>query len=126
MMHTLEVVLRVLRPAGGTEDEVEAATEDLVDQVIEQPGVASAPVSLVGRPGTKGVDPLDIGVALLTVLAEAPALYDLIGRARDWMRGNRRYPVQVEIDDDVLKVDGASEEDIRNIIEVWLRRHGKR
>ena len=124
MAQRVDVVVRLEAPPGTADDQLEAATEDLVDHVLEQSDVHRAPGQLDGPPLQKsGIEALELGVAILSVLAELPALYDLVKRARSWNDAERRYRLRLEIDGNVLEVDSASEEDIRRLLKRLLRRH---
>jgi hypothetical protein len=123
-VQTVDVVLRIVAPSGTTRPALEDATEDLVEQLCALPGVrrAPAPPGPSGEPEGKGPGVLEVGVAVLSVVAAAPQLYDLAARIRDWVRGDGRYQVRIETDDEVFEAKGSSEEDIQAVIKAWLHR----
>jgi hypothetical protein len=123
-VQTVDVMLRIVAPSGTTWHALEDATEDLVAQLCALPGVrrAPAPPDSSGEPEGKGPDALEVGVAVLSVVAAAPQLYELAARIRDWVRGDGRYQVRIETDDEVFEGRGTSEEDIQAVVKAWLRR----
>jgi hypothetical protein len=123
-VQTVDVVLRIGAPPGTTSPVLEDVTEDLVEQLCALSGVRRAPAppgSSWEREG-KGPGALEVGVAVLSVVAAAPQLYDLAARIRDWVRGNGRYQVRIETDDEVFEAKATSEEDIQAVVKAWLRR----
>jgi hypothetical protein len=127
-MQTVDVMLRVVAPSGTTRHALEDDTEDLVEQLCALPGVRRAPALPASswEPEGKGPSALEVGVAVLSVVAAAPQLYDFADRIREWVRGDGRYQVRIETDDEVFEAKGTSEEDIQAVVKAWLRRQRER
>jgi Effector Associated Constant Component 1 len=77
-----------------------------------------------GRPpaGAKGVDVGAIGTLVVT-LGQQAQLGAVVSALLDWALRDRHRRVRVELDGDVLEVDGLSARDQRRIVDHWLRRH---
>jgi hypothetical protein len=124
-VQTVDVVLRIVAPPGTNRSALEDDTEDLVELLCALPGVRQVPEppGLSGEPLDKGSPgALEVGVAVLSVVAAAPQLYELAARIRDWVRADGRYRVRIETDDEVFEAEATSEEDIQAVVKAWLRR----
>lgn len=94
-----------------------------VDRVTAVPG-GPAP------PGARAVDAAQLGALLVTLGTSVTALNQVVTVLRDWFgrvrRGTRaesRPALRLVMDDDVLEISEASDEQVAQALEAFVRRH---
>lgn len=70
-------------------------------------------------PGARG-SALEWAQLVVTLAGNLPALAMFI---RGWARDNRRARVRLEVDGDVIELDGASDPQSRQLLDQFLARH---
>jgi hypothetical protein len=83
---------------------------------VSTPPAAPAPV------GARGPDFAAIGTLIVT-LGQGHQLGEVLAALLEWVSRHGRRSVRVELDGDVLEVNGVSAHDQRRIINDWLQRH---
>jgi membrane-associated two-gene conflict system component 1 (EACC1) len=76
-------------------------------------------------PGAKGVG-AETGSLLIALAASGGVLTTLVGLVQAWLLRNAGSTVVVEIDGDRVELTGASDEERRRALEVWLAKHERR
>lgn len=87
--------------------------EHELDPVLPQ---STAPAGAKG-PGTEA------GSLLLALAASGGVLTSLVGLVQAWLLRNAGSTVVVEIDGDRVELTGATDEERRRALEVWLAKH---
>lgn len=93
-----------------------------VDRVTAVPG-APAP------PGTRAVDPAQLGALLVTLGTSVTALNQVVTVLRDWFgrvrrtREDSRPALRLVMDDDVLEISEASDEQVTEALRAFVERH---
>ena len=78
-------------------------------------------------PGTRAVDVAAVGALLVTLGGAATSINDIITVVRAWLpRGSARRTVRVEVDGDVLELSNASAAQQDELVDLFVRRHGRR
>jgi hypothetical protein len=72
--------------------------------------------------GAKAVDVLALGGLIIT-LAKSAGLSQVIGVVRGWLSRDSRRQVEIQMDGDVLKLSGVTDEDQRRLVDAWIARH---
>jgi hypothetical protein len=75
-------------------------------------------------PGAKGVGSDEVGSMLIVLAASGGVLTTLLGTLQAWLLRNSGSQVVVELDGDRLELTGATDEERRRALDVWLARHG--
>lgn len=117
-----EMSVRLELAAGGDE-ELEEATRSLRRELADL-----APVTDANRatapPGTRALDPAELGALLVAVKPTADLLRALVTAARGWLsRARTPASIRLEIDGDVLDVKGTTTEEQRRLADEWIRLH---
>ncbi len=89
-----------------------------VDDVTLVPGEAAPP-------GARVAGVLEIGALLVSLGNSAGALNQVVSVVRDWLgrcRGTRPS-LRLTLDDDVLEISQASEEQVTEAFDLFVRRH---
>lgn len=89
-----------------------------VDDVTAVPG-EEAP------PGARAVDVAEIGALLVSLGGSVTALNQVMGVLRDWLGRCRdtRPSLRLTMDGDVLEISEASDEQVTEAFDVFIRRH---
>lgn len=109
-------------PEAGPE-EVEELTSRLRRELLEL-DVEAVELARSGPapPGTKAVDVLAIG-GLIISLAKSSVLSNVVKTVQQWLGRDGRRSVEIQMDGDVLKLTGASDEEQRRLVDAWISRH---
>ena len=109
-------------PGADDADTAELATrlrEELVahdfDPITPQ---AAAP------PGAKGVGSGEVGSLLIVLAASGGVLTTLLETLQAWLLRNSGSQVVLELGGDRLELTGATDEERRRALDLWLARHG--
>jgi len=121
-----DVIQLQVMPAGdtaGDEDLAEAAAA-LQDELAELDVEAVLPATAgPAPPGSKGIELLALGGLLVKLGRSTHALREVVDAIRQWV-GRTGASVRMAIDGDVLEIKGASSADVKQLIDVWVQRHG--
>jgi hypothetical protein len=125
---------RVARLAMRIETDSEADAEELAElavylreQLLEL-DIESADPTTAGPapPGTRAGE-IFVAGALTVMLAQSSGLFTaLIDRVQSWVSPVGGRSVKLEIDGDVLEVNGITGRDQRELIKAWIDRHADR
>ncbi len=74
-------------------------------------------------PGAKGVGSGEIGSLLVVLAASGGVLTTLLGTLQAWLLRQSGSQVVVELDGDRLELTGATDDERRRALDVWLARH---
>ncbi|MGI9113172.1 MAG: effector-associated constant component EACC1 [Gaiellaceae bacterium] len=74
-------------------------------------------------PGAKGIGSGDLGSLLVVLTASGGVLTTLVGTLQAWLLRHSGSQIVVEIDGDRLELTGATDDELRRALEVWLARH---
>jgi hypothetical protein len=111
--------------AGGDADAEEVAdlTSQLRQELLEL-DVDAVELARSGPAprGTKAVDVLAIGGLILS-LAKSSALTHVVKVVQGWLSRDNRRQVEIQMDGDVLKLTGATDEEQRRLVDAWIARH---
>jgi hypothetical protein len=77
-----------------------------------------------GPDGARGVDVVQLGALLVTLVPSAEVLGYVFDLVKTWLNGRSSRSITVEIDGDVIEVTGATRADIGRLVEVFAARHG--
>lgn len=108
-------------------EELAVLAVQLREQLLEL-DIESAEPATVGPapPGTRAGEVLIAG-ALTVMLAQSSGLLTaLVEIAKSWVALGGNRSVKLEIDGDVLEVDGITRSDQRELIQSWIGRHADR
>lgn len=72
--------------------------------------------------GAKAVDVLALG-GLIVTLAKSAGVAQVIRVVRGWLARDSRRQVEIQMDGDVLKLSGVSDDDQRRLVDAWIARH---
>lgn len=120
-MARVDMTVRLELPAATTMAQAEAAALDLRQEALEVPGVDPVPPEPAPSTG-KGVEPGELAVLALSVVAEAPTLYQLAGSMLAWLRRGGGSRIHACVDGDCIELDRASSRDQQRILDAWIRR----
>ena len=73
--------------------------------------------------GTRGVDVGALGELLVTVAGSIPAIESAVQAIRGWLGRSRARRVVLQIGDDRLELDSATDEQQALLIRDWIKRH---
>jgi hypothetical protein len=111
--------------AGGDADAEEVAdlTSQLRQELLEL-DVDAVELARSGPApaGTKAVDVLAIGGLILS-LAKSSALTHVVKVVQGWLSRDNRRQVEIQMDGDVLKLTGATDDEQRRLVDAWIARH---
>jgi hypothetical protein len=105
-------------------DELVALAAQLRAQLLEL-DVESAEPATAGPapPGTRAGEILIAG-ALTVMLAQSSGLLTaIVENVKSWASLSRERSVKLEVDGDVLEVNGITRNDQRELIQAWINRH---
>jgi hypothetical protein len=120
----MDVLLSVDAGPGAEAAEREALAVRLRDELAEHELDADVPA--VDAPaGAKGLG-ADAGSLLLALAASGGVLTTLVGLVQAWLLRNAGSTVVVEVDGDRVELTGATDEERRRALEVWLAKHEQR
>jgi hypothetical protein len=108
-------------------EELAALAVQLREQLLEL-DVESAEPATVGQapPGTRAGEVLVAG-ALTVMLAQSSGLLTaIVETVKSWASLSRERSVKLEVDGDVLEVNGVTRSDQRKLIQAWIDRHTDR
>ena len=77
-------------------------------------------------PGTRAGDILVTGALTVTLVLSSRLLTALVETVRMWVSSAAGRRVRLEIDGDVLEVDGLTRQDQHKLIHAWIDRHTNR
>jgi hypothetical protein len=76
-------------------------------------------------PGARAAELAVLG-GLLVSLAKSPeTLKAVVGAVQGWLAGQRARSVEIEVDGDVLKVNGISSAEQQRLIDLFVERHAR-
>jgi hypothetical protein len=108
-------------------EELAALAVQLRGQLLEL-DIESAEPATVGQapPGTRAGEILIAG-ALTVMLAQSSGLLTaIVETVKSWASLSRERSVKLEVDGDVLEVNGITRSDQRDLIQAWIDRHTDR
>lgn len=108
-------------------EELAVLAVQLREQLLEL-DIESAEPATVGEapPGTRAGEILVAG-ALTVMLAQSSGLLTaLVETVKSWAGLSRERSVKLEVDGDVLEVNGITRSDQRELIQAWIDRHTNR
>jgi hypothetical protein len=110
--------------AGGDADAEEVAdlTSQLRQELLELDVDAVELARSGPAPATKAVDVLAIGGLILS-LAKSSALTHVVKVVQGWLSRDNRRQVEIQMDGDVLKLTGATDDEQRRLVDAWIARH---
>lgn len=121
-MFRTHMIVRLEPPAGATPEQAEAAARDLYQEMLEVPGVDPAPQEPAAPSDHKGVELGELAVVALSVVAEAPTLYQLAGSMLAWLRRGGGDRIRACVDGHCIELDRASYTDQQRILDAWIER----
>jgi hypothetical protein len=72
--------------------------------------------------GAKAVDVLALG-GLIVTLAKSAGVAQVIRVVRGWLSRDSRREVEIQMDGDVLKLTGVTDDEQRRLVDAWIARH---
>lgn len=108
-------------------EELAALAVQLREQLLEL-DIESAEPATLGQapPGTRAGEVLVAG-ALTVMLAQSSGLLTaIVETVKSWASLSRERSVKLEVDGDVLEVNGITRSDQRELIQAWIDRHTDR
>jgi hypothetical protein len=126
---TADVIhLQVVLASGGESDN-EAVAEGVLalgDELSELDVDEVEPVTAGDAPaGAKGIELLALGSLAVTLGHSSKVLREVVEAIRDWAHRTGTRNVKMTIDGDVLEIAGASTQDVKTLIDSWVKRHGE-
>ena len=111
---------------GAEAEEVAEATLQLRRELLEL-DVEAVELARVGEPppGTRAVDFVALGTLVIT-LANSKILSAVVGALWAWVGRQPQRNIKLEVDGDVLELNGVSSDEQRRLADAWLRRHTRR
>jgi hypothetical protein len=74
-------------------------------------------------PGARAVDVQSLSSLLVTLTTSAATLQSVIGGLRRWLGKDQTRRIVLSLDGDSIEITSASDEEQRNLIDMWVRRH---
>jgi hypothetical protein len=74
-------------------------------------------------PGARAVDAQSLGALLMTVSTSAATLQSVIAGMRRWLGKDPTRRIVLSLDGDSIDITAASDEEQRDLIDLWVRRH---
>jgi hypothetical protein len=68
------------------------------------------------------VEVLALG-GLIVTLAKSSGLAQVIRVVQGWLTRDSRRQVEIQMDGDVLKLSGVTDDDQRRLVDAWIARH---
>ncbi|MCA1606533.1 MAG: hypothetical protein LC775_13940 [Acidobacteria bacterium] len=120
-----DLILVVEPEAEVDADEVDRLVRQLRAELKNLEVESVVPVSTEkAPPGTKGVDPINLGALLVTLSAVGGVFSVLVETARDWLaRQAAARRISVTIDGDTVILEKASVQERSALIDAYIRRH---
>lgn len=75
--------------------------------------------------GAKGLELLAAGTLLIKLGRSSKILREVVDAVRDWMDRSDTRKVKMVVDGDVLEITGASDVDIKALVDAFVKRHGE-
>jgi hypothetical protein len=75
--------------------------------------------------GAKGIELLAVGTLLVKLGRSSKILREVVGAVRDWMDRSDIATVKMVVDGDVLEITGASDVDVKALVDAFVKRHGE-
>ena len=117
-----ELTLQVLPVADSDAEEIADLVAELHAELLSVDGASVAPLSAEAAPaGAKGLG--DVAGWLVAQFGTLDGLRAVVAAVRGWTALTGRT-VEVSIGGDALRVTGVTSQQQREIIDVWLARHG--
>lgn len=117
----MDVLLRVDAGPGADAAERDALAGRLRSELVERELDPVVPESAAPA-GAKGPG-AEAGSLLLALAASGGVLTTLVGLVQAWLLRNSGSTVVVEVDGDRIELTGATDEERRRALEVWLAKH---
>ena len=76
-------------------------------------------------PGTKGIELLAVGTLLVKLGRSSKILREVVDTVRDWMDRSDTSKVKMVVDGDVLEITGASDTDVKALVDAFIKRHSE-
>ena len=118
-----QVSLRVGAGSDADAEELATLASQLRDELL---GLDLDSVDLVrsgpAPAGTKAVEVLALG-SLIVTLAKSSGLAQVIRVVQGWLTRDSRRQVEIQMDGDVLKLSGVTDDDQRRLVDAWIARH---
>jgi hypothetical protein len=110
-------------PDADAEELAQLATE-LQQQVLEL-NIESADLEHDGEPprGAKALEALDFGTLIVTLTQSLGPLSEVVTAVGSWLSQRPVRSVRLELNGDVLEMNGLSSVDQRRLIDEWIKRH---
>lgn len=108
-------------------EELAVLAVQLREQLLEL-DIESAEPATVGEapPGTRAGELLVAGVLTVMLAQSSGLLTALVETVKSWAALSRERSVKLEVDGDVLEVNGITRSDQRELIQAWIDRHTNR
>ena len=75
--------------------------------------------------GAKGIELLAVGTLLVKLGRSSKLLREVIDGVRDWMDRSDTRKVKMVVDGDVLEITGASDVDVKALVDAFVKRHSE-
>lgn len=85
-------------------------------------GAIERPLAGESPEGTKGLDPVTLGMLIVTVARRRGAIAAVLDQMRAWAVSGRT--VRIELDGDVIELGRATEEEQRQLVQSFVAKHG--
>ncbi|MFD8308495.1 hypothetical protein ACFV29_40180 [Streptomyces sp. NPDC059690] len=118
------LVVMAADPDGDLET-VERQARRLRAEIAELDVESVQPVQGTAAPdGAKGTDAVTAGAILVALGASGGVFTALVETVRDWLaRQSARQRVSITIDGDTIELERASDDERRELVEAFVRRH---
>ena len=117
----MDVLINVDAGSGADDAETAALTHRLLDELVEHDLDPVVPSS-DAPPGAKGIGS-EAGSTILVLAASGGVVTTLLGVLQTWLTRNAGSQIVVEVAGDRLELTGATDEERRRALGVWLARH---
>lgn len=119
------LLLRLGPEAGTDAEEVDHLTRRLRAEIAELDVEAVTAATGVASPdGAKSADPVTIGALVVALSASGGVLTTLLGVLNDWLtRRAARHRITVTIDGDSIVLERATQQEQRDLVAAFARRH---
>lgn len=118
----MDVLLRVDAGSGADDAETAELAVRLRDELVAH-DLDSVATLADAPPGAKGIGSSDLGSLLVVLAASGGVLTTLVGTLQAWLLRHSGSQIVVEIDGDRLELTGATDDERRRTLDVWLARH---
>ena len=117
----MDVLINVDAGSGADAAETAAVAQQLLDELTAHELDPVVPIS-DAPPGAKGVGS-DLGSTILVLAASGGVVTTLLGVLQTWLVQHAGSQIVVEIAGDRLELTGATDDERRRALDVWLARH---